>query len=422
MREATAALGAGRSTTAYQVLLVALLCLNFGILFFDRNALNFLMPYVQPELHLSYTQVGLLGSGLSFTWALAAAFVGWLSDTIARRKIIIVVSGVVFSVCSVASGFASSFLMLFGARLLMGLSEGGVMPISHAMVAAEVSPKWRALAMGVTQNVGSSLLGSTVAPLVLVPVALAWGWRHAFFLAAAPGLMSALLIVLFVVERPIPKAPPRMAGERLPLLATLTERNVMACAVMSVVLVSYLVITWAFMPLVLVQYRHIDDKTAAALMAVLGVSSFLASFAVTAASDFIGRKPVMVAMPLIGVALPLAALYFDGSAFVLGAIFFVGWLFNGIFPMFMATVPTESVSRAQVATAMGIVMGLGEILGGVFGPSIAGSLSDAYGLGAPCWMLVALALGGTLAALFLRETAPRLVGERAEPGLSETFA
>ena len=58
-------------------------------------------------------------------------------------------------------------------------------------------------------------------------------------------------------------------------------------------------------------------------------------------------------------------------------------------------------------------MGLGEILGGVFGPSIAGSLSDAYGLSAPCWMLVALALLGSFAALFLRETAPRILGDTA---------
>jgi MFS transporter, ACS family, hexuronate transporter len=148
-------------------------------------------------------------------------------------------------------------------------------------------------------------------------------------------------------------------------------------------------------------------------MAVLGVSSFLASFAVTAASDLVGRKPVMVIMPLIGVALPLAALYYDGSAFALGAIFFAGWLFNGIFPMFMATVPTESVDPRQVATAMGTVMGLGEILGGVFGPSIAGKLSDIYGLAAPCWMLAVLALLGGLTALFLRETAPRIVARRA---------
>jgi hypothetical protein len=41
-----------RSSTFYQVLLVGLLSLNFGIVFFDRNALNFLMPFVQPDLGL----------------------------------------------------------------------------------------------------------------------------------------------------------------------------------------------------------------------------------------------------------------------------------------------------------------------------------------------------------------------------------
>jgi sugar phosphate permease len=51
---------------SYQALVVALLSLNFGILFFDRNALSFLMPFVQPDLKLSNTQVGLAASSLSF--------------------------------------------------------------------------------------------------------------------------------------------------------------------------------------------------------------------------------------------------------------------------------------------------------------------------------------------------------------------
>ena len=42
----------------YQALLVWLLSLNFGIVFFDRNSLNFLMPFVQPDLQLSDGQVG----------------------------------------------------------------------------------------------------------------------------------------------------------------------------------------------------------------------------------------------------------------------------------------------------------------------------------------------------------------------------
>ena len=199
----------------------------------------------------------------------------------------------------------------------------------------------------------------------------------------------------------------------MPLLETLTERNVIACAVMAVLLVSYLVVTWAFMPLILVQLRGYDPDTAAWLMAVLGVSSAIAAFLVPGISDYVGRRPVMALSTFVGVLLPLGVLTFHGSALTMGAIFFVGWLFNGIFPMFMATVPTESVSPRQAATAIGIVMGLGEILGGVLSPSLAGKLSDIYGLQAPLWLLMALALLGGLTALFLRETAPRVIARRA---------
>ena len=407
-------MNATRSGAKYQILLVSLLCLNFGILFFDRNALNFLMPFVQPELGLSYTQVGLLGSALSLTWAVAAIFVGWLSDKAGKRKILIVISTLIFSICSVVSGLATSFLMLLGARLLMGLSEGGVMPISHAMVADEVEPRHRGMAMGVTQNLGSSLLGSTVAPLVLIPVALAWGWRSAFFLAAVPGVISALLIMLFVVERQLPAAEPKAAAQRSGFMEALGNRNVLVCSIMAVLLVSYLVVTWAFMPLVLVQMRGFDESTTAWLMAILGIASAVCSFLIPAISDRIGRRPVMAGFTLVGVILPLGALWFDGSALVLGAIFFVGWMFNGTFPMFMATVPAESVDPRQAATAMGVVMGVGEILGGVLAPSLAGGLSDAYGLQSVLWLLAILAVLGGLTALCLRETAPRLVARRAQ--------
>jgi MFS family permease len=409
---------AGEATGAYQVLLVGLLCLNFGILFFDRNAMNFLMPFVQPDLGLSYTQVGLLGSALSLTWAIAAIFVGWLSDKAGRRKVIIVISTVVFSLCSVVSGLATGFLMLLGARLVMGLSEGGVMPLSHAMVAAEVAPERRGVAMGIAQNLGSSLLGSTVAPLILLPLAAAWGWRNGFFLAAVPGLISALLIALLLVDRPPPRPARGEIADKVPLSVTLTDRNVLACTVMAVLLVSYLVVTWAFMPLILVQHRGYDADTTAWLMAVLGVASAVSSFLIPGISDYVGRRPVMAAFTLVGTILPLAALYFTGAVWMLGAIFFVGWLFNGIFPMFMATVPAESVDPRQVATAMGVVMGVGEILGGVLSPFLAGWLSDIYGLAAPLWLLVVLAALGAVTALFLRETAPRVLARRATPAMA----
>ena len=98
------------NSPAYQTLLVLLLSLNFDIVFFDRQALNALMPFVQPDLQLSQTEIGLLAGGLSFSWAIAAFFVGRLSDSLGKRKILLVIATIAFSLCSFMSGLATSFL------------------------------------------------------------------------------------------------------------------------------------------------------------------------------------------------------------------------------------------------------------------------------------------------------------------------
>ena len=108
----------------YQTMLVALLSLNFGILFFDRNALSFVMPFVKHDLGLTNTQVGMTASALSFAWALSAVFVGARADRGGRRKVYLVGATVAFSLCSFLTGLASSFAWLLGSRLLMGLADG----------------------------------------------------------------------------------------------------------------------------------------------------------------------------------------------------------------------------------------------------------------------------------------------------------
>jgi MFS transporter, ACS family, hexuronate transporter len=185
----------------YPWVLVGLLSYNFGVVYFDRNTLNFLMPLIQPELHLSNKQVGMLGSALSLSWAFAGLAVGRLSDVLGRRKLILVVAALVFSAASVLSGWAGSFAMLLVTRLLMGLAEGGVMPISQALVSAEVDPARRGLAMGVAQNFGANLLSNFLGPIVVVGFGLAFGWRRAFYLAAIPGVAAAFLMLWLVRRR-----------------------------------------------------------------------------------------------------------------------------------------------------------------------------------------------------------------------------
>lgn len=400
---------AQNKSTGYQVLLVGLLSINFGIVFFDRNSLGFLMPFVQPELQLSNAQVGILSGALSFTWALAAFAIGIVSDITGSRKAVLVLATLAFSVCSFLSGIAASFVMLLGARMLMGVAEGGIMPISQSMIATEVGPERRGLAMGVTQNLGSNLLGSFAAPVLLVAFATAYGWRHAFFIAGIPGLLAALLLWRFV-RNPQVRAPEVGAETaKLTLLEAFSERNVLICALMGVLLVSYLVICWSFMPLFLTKVRGYDPHTMSWLMGTLGISATVGAFVVSGLSDRIGRRPVMIAMPFIGVILPLGAMYFDGSAWLLAAIFFVGWGLNGIFPLFMATVPSESVDARHAATVIGLCMGTAEVIGGVLSPWIAGAAADRSGLQAPLWIMLGLAIVAGFLAMGLRETAPRRV-------------
>jgi MFS transporter, ACS family, hexuronate transporter len=394
-----------RRSSGYQALLVGLLSLNFGILFFDRNALNFLMPFVQPDLKLSNFQVGMLGAALSLAWAISGYLIGRYSDRTGRRKSIIVVAGLAFSICSFVSGIAASFMMLLGARLLMGFAEGGVLPISQSLIATEVAPEKRGMAMGFMQGFGSNTLGSAVAPLVLVPIALAFSWREAFYVAAVPGLISAVLIWFLIKEPAIAVASD--VQERLSIKQAFAERNILLCAMIATLLVAYLLICWGFMPLYLTKMRGFDPDTMSWLMATLGISAGIGSFVVPAISDYVGRKPVMIMVPLIGVILPLGAMFFEGSTWILAAIFFFGWALNGTFSLFMATIPSETVDPKHTATVLGLVMGTGEILGGVIGPLAAGKIADLTSLNAPMWIMLGLAIVAGLLALGLRETAPR---------------
>jgi MFS family permease len=406
---ATGAAATPRRGAAYQSLLVGLLSINFGILFFDRNALNFLMPFVKPDLGLNNTQVGLTASALSFSWAIAALVVGAMADRQGRRKVFLIICTVAFSLCSVLTGLAQSFLLLLAARLLMGTVEGGVMPVSQSLIAVAVPHERRGLAMGVTQNFGSNLFGNFFAPVLLVWFATTLGWHNAFFIAGIPGLIMAFLMWRFVDEPVLPSKK----HEPLNLLGSLKEifayRNMVICAALSVLLVSYLVVCWAFMPLYLTSIRGFSPSTMGWLMGSLGISATVGSFVISGISDRVGRKPVMITCTFLGVILPLGAMFFLGSAWLLAGIFVVGWFLTSTFPMFMATVPSESVPHRHITTAMAMVMGLGEVLGGVFSPTAAGWAADLSGLSAPLWIMIGLAaVSGTL-VLFLHETAPAVL-------------
>jgi MFS transporter, ACS family, hexuronate transporter len=85
------------SMSRYQWLLVALLSANFGVVFFDRNVFSYLTSFIQADLKLSNFQIGNIASAFSFSWAIAGLGMGTLVDRFGRRKLMLVVATVAFS-------------------------------------------------------------------------------------------------------------------------------------------------------------------------------------------------------------------------------------------------------------------------------------------------------------------------------------
>ena len=400
----------------YENRMILVLTVTFGFVFFDRNAFGYLAPFIRPELGLSNTQVGLIASVLSLAWALSALAVGAFFKPAGRRKITLITMVVIFSLCSVLSGLATSFLFLFLARMLMGFSEGGFLPIAHSLVALESHEKRRGLNMGVMQNLGSNLLGSWAAPLVLVAVAELFSWRVSFFLAAVPGLIMAVFLWLAVREPETDEEAEAQVDEgsvlpdRMSMMAMLKYRNVWLCMIISCFMVAWMVLGWNFLPLYYAEIRGMDEANWSFLMSLLGLSAALGAFVVPGLSDRLGRKPIMIGFCFLGLLVPLSVLYYEGAFAVLAVLIFVGWLASGAFPVFMATIPSETIPLKYLVTSMGLVMGTGELIGGVLSPTGAGWAGDVFGLQAPVVIMGGCAAVGGFLSLFLKETAPVKVG------------
>jgi MFS transporter, ACS family, hexuronate transporter len=399
------------SMSRYQWLLVALLSANFGVVFFDRNVFGYLISFIQPDLHLSNFQIGNIASAFSFSWALAGLGMGSLVDRFGRRKLLLVAATLVFSMASVLSGLASGFAWLLGARLLMGIAEGGIMPITQTLIAAEVPHERRGLAQGVTQNFGANLIANTLGPVIIVWMAVSFGWRNAFFLAALPGIAMALLIGALVRE-PAALASATRAGRR-GFDAAMGDRSMLLCIAISTLLVAYLVVFFTFAPLYLIRVRGFDQRQMSFIMSSFGVASMAVAFLVPGASDRFGRKPVIVAASVLGLVMPLGLLFTTGQQLApLITCIAVGAALSGVFPLAMATIPSEIVGPASTATALSLTMGISEILGGVLAPSIAGKAADLNGLGMTLWILVGFVVAIIVLAALLRETAPAVLASR----------
>ena len=397
----------------YENRLLVLLFLTFGCVFFDRLAITFLFPSISEELHLTNRHLGILSSVLGLTWAISGFLLPSWSDARGVRKPMLVGAVAVFSITSALSGAVTGFISLLLIRGLMGAAEGPVLPVAQALMAGASSAERRGLNMGLLQGSAAGLFGSILAPPIIVAIAEAHGWRAAFYLTCIPGLLLAWWISRTVQEPKIAPAvsPGSKAAEaQQSVWNTIREllkyRNIIVCLAIGCVYLTWFLVIVAFAPTFLVQQKGFSNQTMSLVMTSLGVAHVFWGFAVPWISDRIGRKPAMIIFTAIAILAPLALINIDTPT-LLAIALMLTYTGLGCFTIFMSTIPAETVPPRAMATAIGMIMGLGEIVGGFFAPIIAGYAADLYGLAVPFWIAAGGATAALILSFFLVETAPR---------------
>jgi len=379
-----------KGIATYENGIVLLMALTFGCLFFDRLALNFLMPYVAKDLNLNNTQIGLLAGALSLAWAFSSFFSTAWAESNNKKKTVFILAVFVFSVCSFGSGLATSFITLLLARLVMGFAEGPVIPLAQNFVERESSPHRLGTNAGILQGVGSALFGSILAPVLLVQIAENIGWRNAFFVAGAPGLLLGLLAWKFV-KKSTAESVQTTEKSALNISELLQYNNVKWGIGVACCIFGWWFATLPFISNYFVSSQGMTPDEMGKTMGLLGVAGLVSSILVPALSDRIGRKKVLIVFSFVGVLYPFMVYFLAGSALHLPAMFFTYFLMGAI-PLAAAVVPSEAVPEHLKTKAIGLISAIGEIVGGVIVPAIAGVLSDKLDPSAFLWVSAVLAI------------------------------
>ena len=182
----------------YRIYVLFVLTIIYAFNFIDRQLLVILQEPIKAELDLTDTQLGLLtGFAFALFYVICGIPIARWADRGVRRNIISWAL-TVWSLMTAVCGLATSFTYLLIARVGVGVGEAGGSPPAHSMLSDIFKPKNRALALSV-YSIGIYIgilfgfaLGSRIAE--------SFGWRLAFFVVGAPGILLAIIFRLTVRE------------------------------------------------------------------------------------------------------------------------------------------------------------------------------------------------------------------------------
>jgi MFS transporter, Spinster family, sphingosine-1-phosphate transporter len=167
--------------------------------YLDRLLIASMRDPIKESIPMSDAQFGLLTSVFLLVYGILSPFGGYFADRYSR-KLVIVISLLVWSAVTIWTGFVHSFGEMITARAIMGISEACYMPAAVAMIVDYHRGSTRSLASGIVYSgvYAGMALGGTGGY-----IAEFWGWRYGFHLFGIIGVVYAA--ILFFMLRDAPK-------------------------------------------------------------------------------------------------------------------------------------------------------------------------------------------------------------------------
>jgi len=177
----------------YRNYVLGVLFLSSVLNFVDRTILSILLEPIKLELHLSDTQLGLLG-GLAFAlfYATLGIPIAALADRWSRVKVLSI-SIIVWSAMTAICGLAIGFVSLLLARIGVGVGEAGASPPAHSLISDYFPLEKRATAIAI-YSLGIPV-GAMFGNFIGGWGAEEFGWRATFMIVGVPGIVIAFLIL-----------------------------------------------------------------------------------------------------------------------------------------------------------------------------------------------------------------------------------
>jgi MFS family permease len=316
----------------------------------------------------------------------------------------IAVMGGIWSLATLACGFAQSYAQLFTARAAIGVGEAGYGPAAGALLSTVFPARKRATVLGAFQ--AAAPLG-TLLGLVLGGIfAAAWGWRAAFGLVAVPGLLLAVAFLLLRDYRTVTVI--RLAGSAGHLRTTLAElfraRSGVAAIAGGALQLMVVSTLYTWLPSYLSRSyglaagRATNLAAAVILAGMIGTIVFAYVADCAAVRDRRGRLRVPAALSILTFALlTWAFALIDPGPWQIALIIAGGLTATApVGPV--AAVVADVVHPGVRATAIATASVAQNLLGLAVGPLMTGVIADRFGL--PTALTVMPAACGVAAVAF----------------------